>query len=56
MLQLVIITNDEYFKRHVIITIHLDQMPPNRNHEIFITLFQQVTHDKIHHTSIYDPR
>ena len=36
-----------YFKRHVIITIRLDQMPPNRNREICIMLFQQVTHDKI---------
>ena len=30
-----------YFKRHVIITIHLDQMPPSNNTR------------KIHHTSIY---
>jgi len=49
-----------YFKRYVIITIHLDRMPPNRNREICIALFQQVKHDyiydKIHHISSYNPQ
>ena len=47
-----------YFKRYVIVTIHLDRMPPksNRNREMCIALLQQVTHDKIHHTSINNQR